>query len=123
MTILDHARGDFAAADSPISESGLEPLVATTPAAVTSEPPRRREHARDWSADHPIDIRCTLPLPFGRGYLTIVAGKERRSAERLAEERAKHPLESRANSAFLFVAGALFSLACLGVVQAVMAFL
>ena len=123
MTILDHARGDLAAPDSPISESGLEPLIATTPAAVTSDPPRRRERARDWSADHPIDIRCTLPLPFGRGYLTIVAGKERRSAERLAEERVRHPLETRANSIFLFVAGTVFGLASLALVQAVMAFI
>lgn len=41
---------------------------------------------------HPIDIRLTLPLGFGRYYFVVLAGKERRSKERLARERAQHPL-------------------------------
>ena len=36
-----------------------------------------------WSNDHPVNIRLSIPLLAGRFYLTIVAGRERRSAERL----------------------------------------
>ena len=32
---------------------------------------------RAW-ATHPVDIRLSIPLPFGRYYLALVAGPERR---------------------------------------------
>ena len=40
----------------------------------------------------PIDIRITLPALRRRYFLTVLAGPERRSAERLKLERAKHRL-------------------------------
>ena len=45
----------------------------------------------------PIDIRMTVPLFWRRYFITILAGPERRSAERLKQERAKHPLLTVAN--------------------------
>ena len=40
----------------------------------------------------PIDLRITLPVLRRRYFLTVLAGPERRSAERLKQERAKHRL-------------------------------
>ena len=60
---------------------------------------------REWTARHPINLRVTLPMPFGRWYVTLVAGRERRSKERLSEERLKHPLETGPNLLFLFSLG------------------
>lgn len=57
---------------------------------------------RVWVA-HPVDIRLSLPLPFGRYYLTLVAGPERRSATRLADDRRTRPLATAGNLLFFFV--------------------
>ncbi|MCC6466753.1 MAG: hypothetical protein IT563_00415 [Alphaproteobacteria bacterium] len=57
---------------------------------------------RVWVA-HPVDIRVSLPLPFGRYYLTLVAGPERRSAARLAGDRQARPLATAGNLLFFFV--------------------
>ncbi len=57
-----------------------------------------RNAAREGTWDeHPGDIRLSLPSAFGRLYLTLVAGRERRSAARLVAERARHPLNGLAN--------------------------
>ena len=40
----------------------------------------------------PIDIRITLPVLRRRYFFTVLAGPERRSAERLKQERANHRL-------------------------------
>lgn len=54
----------------------------------------------------PVDIRITVPL-FRRGFfITVLAGPERRSRERLREERGKHALWTFTNLccfAFLLV--------------------
>lgn len=47
---------------------------------------------------HPLNLRVTL---FGRAYLTILGGRERRSPARRVEERMRHPLRSPGNIAFL----------------------
>jgi hypothetical protein len=56
---------------------------------------------RVWMA-HPVDIRLSLPLPFGRYYLTLVAGPERRSRRRLADDRQRRPLATLGNLVFFF---------------------
>ena len=50
-----------------------------------------------WRNDHPVDIRLSIPFLFARCYVTIVAGKERRSRERLASEYAKRSLLKAGN--------------------------
>ncbi len=42
--------------------------------------------------DHPVNIRLSIPVFFARYYVTIVAGKERRSRERRPSEYRKHSL-------------------------------
>lgn len=50
---------------------------------------------------HPIDLRVSLPTPFGRWYMTLVAGPERRNAARLKQERENHPLATPRNLALI----------------------
>ena len=82
-----HASSHLAEPEGPGVAEGLAPLVATEPSAVESAQKPDSAASREWGSDHPIDIRFTLPALFGRYYLTIVGGKERRSTDRLEEER------------------------------------
>ncbi len=58
---------------------------------------RKSPGGEPWGNDHPVDIRLSIPFLFARYYVTIVAGKERRSRERLASEYKKHSLMKRGN--------------------------
>ena len=66
-----------------------------------------------WGNNHPVNIRFSLPLLLGRYYVTIVAGKERRSGKRLASERKKHPLMKLANLVVMAACGTICGLAAL----------
>lgn len=60
---------------------------------------------REWTSDHPLNIRMSIPIGIGRYYVTLVAGKERRARARLAVDRRQNPLDKPANVIFLaFVA-------------------
>jgi hypothetical protein len=66
-------------------------------------------------ADHPINIRLSIPLLFGRRYhLTVVAGRERRRPDRLIGERRKHPLATRRNLTIILAVGVIIGLALYG---------
>ena len=60
-----------------------------------------RDAARfvNWD-QHPVDLRLSLPLPFGRFFVALVAGRERRAAARRAVEGTHHPVMTPANLAF-----------------------
>jgi len=70
-----------------------------------------------WGGPHPVDIRLTIPLLFGRAYFTFVAGYERRSMERLQAERRLHPLLKAGNILMFLVFGTVVGLALLSIVQ------
>ena len=72
---------------------------------------------------HPVNLRFGIPLPFGRYYVTLVAGKERRGGERLASERRKHPLLTFGNVAVFFGLGCVCGLALLALFQLASAYL
>jgi hypothetical protein len=55
---------------------------------------------RRWG-EHPIDIRLSIPLPFGRYYLALVLGPERRSEDRRKAESNAHRVMTPANLAFI----------------------
>ncbi len=57
---------------------------------------------------HPVNLRVTL---FGLFYFVVLAGPERRSPERRAEERERHPLRSWGNIALLTIV-AILGVAC-----------
>lgn len=75
-----------------------------------------------WSSEHPVDVRLTIPLVFGRYYIAIVCGKERRSDQRLRVERRRHPLITAGNTAFFFGLGSLVGLAALALLNMLTAF-
>jgi hypothetical protein len=64
----------------------------------------------------PVDIRLRIPLGPKRFYFAIYAGRERRSADRQAEERILHPLLKLGNMLF-FIAGLaiIYMMALIGV--------
>ncbi len=78
---------------------------------------RRAPGAVPWESKHPINIRLSIPLPFGRYYLTIVAGKERRGTERRAQDRQEHPIVRKGNVIFLLALGSVLGLAGLALIQ------
>jgi hypothetical protein len=86
--------------DDGASDADVRISTSSQPAAAAAAP------SREWSSDHPINLRTSLPIPFlGRCYVTLVAGRERRRKERLAEDRLKHPLETSGNLTLLFSLG------------------
>ncbi len=73
-----------------------------------SEAGNRLDYAgRKWGSEHPLNVRVSLPLGFGRYYITIVAGKERRTRARLALDKRQHPLDTPGNVVFLFLIGVI----------------
>lgn len=73
---------------------------------------------RTWT-QHPIDLRFSLPW-FGRGvFVTLIAGREKRSAERRMTDRARYPLHRVGNVAFMLaVAALLYALVVTGALLA-----
>ncbi len=51
-----------------------------------------------------VNLRLSIPFPFRRVYLTILAGRERRGDERRKSDRGAHPLRTAGN--FMFVIAA-----------------
>ncbi len=74
-------------------------------------------NATAWAGGHPVNIRFSVPFFGRRFYLTVVAGQERRPAERLKADRAKHPLATRANVIFLSLCGVVAGLAVIAIFQ------
>ena len=71
-------------------------------AGFTSEQLGALDAALDYNnpTPHPVNLRVTL---FGLFYLVVLAGPERRTPDRRAEERERYPLRSRGNIALLTV--------------------
>ncbi len=82
-----------------------------------SASPRKAPGGEPWGDDHPVNTRLSIPLLFGRYYVTVVAGKERRSGERLASERKKHPLMRFGNIVVMAACGTLCGLVALSMFQ------
>lgn len=74
-----------------------------------------------WSDVHPIDLRLSIPLPTGRYYVTLVAGRERRGFARRAADARRHPLITWGNVAAIFVLGSISGFAALALIQLVSA--
>ena len=82
-----------------------------------SESTRRAPGGEPWGNGHPVNIRLSIPLLFGRFYVTVVAGKERRNGERLASERNKHPLMRLGNIVVMAACGTICGLVALSMFQ------
>jgi len=53
-----------------------------------------------WGA-HPLDVRLSIPTPFGSCFILLVGGRERRAGDRQRLERKRHPLWTWSNALFL----------------------
>ena len=95
------------------TESGLDCLAGTTTKSEVHKQPG------DWANNHPVNIRLSIPLLSNRFYVTLIMGRERRSPQRRAAEREKHPLQTKGNVACLFVAGTIVGLGLFTIVQLV----
>ncbi len=88
----------------------------------SSASPRKAPGGEPWGDAHPVNIRLSIPLLFGRYYVTVVAGKERRSGERLANERKKHPLMKLGNLVVMAACGTICGLVALSMFQLAIAY-
>ncbi len=86
------------------------------PAAPQTGAPSAGASQPRWGS-HPVNIRFTIPLLFRSYYITIVVGPERRSEDRRASERQKHPLFTLGNVIVYFLAGTGCGLALLPLTQ------
>ncbi len=102
---------------SPAQSHGLDVNLD----CLTEGTKERKAHnpSADWSNDHSANIRLSIPLLHSRYYVTLVMGRERRSPQRRAADRQKHPLKTTGNVAFLFVTGTIVGIALFTVVQIV----
>ena len=66
---------------------------------------------------HPLDIRVSVPIPGLRFYLVLLAGKERRSKQRLQYERSIYPWYNPVNVLFIFLLLAIFSTSSFSIFQ------
>ncbi|MFP4100097.1 hypothetical protein [Coleofasciculus sp.] len=61
------------------------------------------------SKKHAVDLRLSMPFPKGGFYWVLLMGREKRSRDRLQQERHKHPLWTVANG--LVISGFLLMIA------------
>lgn len=110
---------------SPAAHKALERLLRSVPPEVADTFSEQQLdvilHFLDslfWKR-HPIDLRASVPFFFKRFYFVFIAGSEKRSAQRLREDRIKTPLWTTSNillfvlvssiGLFIFCAGILAS--------------
>jgi hypothetical protein len=98
--------------DSPATRGG-QWLLDRLPSDIRSQlTPEVRAAIADAAAQgggpHPVDIRLSIPLPFRRLYLAVLAGSERRSPERIDAERRRRQLVRAANIVFVVAIAVLF---------------
>lgn len=94
----------------------LEDEVSPPPTTGSfSDKNKHRYAGHDWTSEHPLNIRMSIPLIFGRYYITVVAGKERRARARLAIDKRQHPLDTPSNVVFLFLIGMIATAGCVTV--------
>lgn len=101
------------------SDSLLTKVPFDTDAQAPEAPaPARREMpgGKPWSARHDVNLRLSVPVFGNRYYLTLVAGREKRSQQRLAFERRKHPLKTTGNILFMLAVGTLLGVGAIALI-------
>ncbi len=100
--------------DGPAQIGRAEALPASGETADTA---RQGALAQTHSCDHAVNVRLSMPSPFGRFYLLVIGGRERRSVTRRSEERRRHPLVTAGNLLFFLACGVVAGLTTLGLLQ------
>lgn len=63
----------------------------------------------DWKGGaHRVNLRVSMPFLPKRWYLTVLGGPERRTIARRKAERARNPVRTAGNMAFIFVTAMTF---------------
>jgi hypothetical protein len=96
---------------------------AALPGDVTPDHACASGDGAAWAGPHRVNIRLSLPTPWGRVYLLALAGRERRGADRRRWERERHPLATLGNLVVMLLLGGLVGLAGLAAMQIASAFL
>lgn len=115
-----------AAALVPVSPDGfITRFLSRVPADVASTFSQAQLFAiRDFVIDNrerqAVDIRWTIPLIWFRFFIVVLAGPERRSAERLVAERAARPILTRSNIIVIAVFLAMLMTSFVGMHYALM---
>jgi hypothetical protein len=94
--------------------------LAEPPAPAGRHPPAAEPRAASragWGGAHPVNLRLTLPTPWGRAFVVLLAGHERRSPTRRRLERARHRLATAGNALVMLAFGGLVGLAGLAALQ------
>ena len=65
-----------------------------------------------------INIRLSFPVPPGRVYLAIMAGRDRRGQGRRQEDRRQNPLRTMGNTIFVIAASVVFYALAAGILLA-----
>jgi len=108
--------------DRPGAESAKPPVAGSEDGKVAGQEPPRGKPS-EANAGHKVNVRLSLPSPFGRIYITLLAGREKRNLDRLSRERADHALWTLGNVLFFSVASAfLFVLSVTGLFAALLLF-
>ncbi|MCG8357656.1 MAG: hypothetical protein MI920_19005 [Kiloniellales bacterium] len=81
---------------------GIEPTIRESLTAEQEAAIRDAVRRNPWG-EHPVDIRLSLPLPWRRYYVTLVAGPEKRNTARRQADRRKYPI-LRLGNIFFFTA-------------------
>ncbi len=63
----------------------------------------------------PINIRFSLPVPPGRIYLAVMAGRDRRGPRRRNDDRRKNPMRTMGNFLFVIAAAVVFYAVAAGI--------
>ncbi len=113
--------------DNALDARALRPgeIVDTSPDGENRPPAAKPKHiyaGREWTAEHPLNVRVSIPLFFGRYYLTLVAGKERRARARLASDRRQNPLDTPGNVLFLFLVGVVAAAGSVALIYLLLAY-
>ncbi|GIK99610.1 MAG: hypothetical protein BroJett029_38190 [Alphaproteobacteria bacterium] len=89
------------------AELFLRRLPQQVRASLTSEQEAALKAAAGARAadSHPVDLRFSLPTPWGRYYLALFGGRDRRSRARRQADRRHRPLLTASNA--LFASGVL----------------
>ena len=99
-------------ASAPLPGAGLSdtpPRQTTADRAADIQPRQRTTETRP-----PVNLRFTVPFFGKRFYFAFVGGKERRGHERIALERRRNPIKTRANLAFIFIGAMVLYMLTLG---------
>lgn len=109
--------------ETPPQNPGLEKFLYRLPPDVAASFTERQLQAiqqalpsTQWKR-HPVDIRVTLPLLWKKYYFVMVAGPERRSPERLVQERKAQPLWKPTHIALILALSSVGILSIFGVFQ------